>query len=131
MLRTVAILCALAVSVPTLAHWRPEYAQATPEQGRWFDRQHIPGAKTKCCTTADGTAAQEDIRDGVYWTSFSYKRWDAARSTYDDMESGWMPVPANAVIEDEPNIYGRPVVWWYVDGAGKLVIRCYARGAGG
>ena len=41
-------------------------------------------------TEADGTYAEEDIRNGVYWTRFELTKGD------------WIPVPADVVIKD-PN----------------------------
>ena len=60
--------------------------------------------------------AQEDIRDGHYWTT-----WPAVAPV-------WYPVPDEVVIKG-PNKTGRPVVWTYWEN-GSLHIRCYAPGGG-
>jgi hypothetical protein len=69
-----------------------------------------------CCNEADGTYAEEDIRNGVYWTRFELTGGE------------WIAVPADVVIKD-PNRNGAPVAWWYFQ-EGKLQIRCYAPGVG-
>jgi hypothetical protein len=66
------------------------------------------------CNEADGTYAEEDIRNGVYWTRFELTKGE------------WIPVPADVLIKD-PNRNGAPVAWWCFQD-GKLQIRCYAPG---
>ena len=77
---------------------------------------HVAAFLILCCTEADGNEAQEDIRDGHYWTT-----WPAVAPV-------WYPVPDEVVIRG-PNKIGRPVVWTYWEN-GTLHIRCYAPGGG-
>lgn len=58
--------------------------------------------------------AEEDIRQGQYWT-----RWPG---------HDWQPVPEEVVIQNG-NPHGTPVVWWYLE-RGETKIRCYVPGGG-
>jgi hypothetical protein len=119
-----ALVCSAA-----FARWRPEYAAVDPIDREWFGSQRNPSTGITCCTEADGTFAEEDIRDGAYWTRFEYKRRDGVNPEYSVL-SEWMEVPVETIIKDKPNRHGAPVVWWYyLDG--NVGIRCYAPGAKG
>ncbi len=91
-----------------------QYAQADPAIGKWFRDQKNPVTGVHCCSEADGEYAEEDIRDGRYWT-----RWPRG-------DGKWHEVPKAAVIND-PNRNGAPVVWWYMEN-GVTMIRCFAPG---
>jgi hypothetical protein len=110
-LRALLVLC-----VPALARDNGQYNSVAPEVRQWFRAQKSPKTGGLCCNEADGTYAEEDIRNGVYWTRFESTKGE------------WIPVPADVVIKD-PNRNGAPVAWWYFQG-GKLQIRCYAPGGG-
>jgi hypothetical protein len=69
-----------------------------------------------CCNESDGTYAEEEIREGHYWTRF------------EQSNGKWIPVPDQVVIRD-PNRNGAPVAWWFFE-SGILQIRCYAPGGG-
>lgn len=140
---SVATLLLLAsvvvVSVVAEARWRPEYAQLDEATRRWFNEQMVPGTSSRCCSTADGEFAEEEIRDGHYWARFTanVQHWSSNSTQYETekVESGWIEVPEHAVIA-EPNRRGVPVVWWIMrgadqDGKPRLSIRCYAPGAKG
>lgn len=118
---------------PVHARDNGQYAQASPAEREWFNKQLVPGSGMKCCSEADGITAQEDIREGHYWTRFTAQVpiWHAETSEYTKIEqdSGWLEVPDKAVLQG-PNKMGRPIVWWWADTAGKLRVRCYAPGAG-
>lgn len=98
-----------------------QYAQVDPKVQQWFKDQTIPGTNQRCCDISDGEYAEEDIRDGHYWT----------RSP--KSQGKWLQVPDAAVIHD-PNRNGEPVVWYSYDsdaddgGYAALTIRCYAPG---
>jgi hypothetical protein len=62
--------------------------------------------------SSDGIYAEEDIRDGHYWTRF-------------EKTNG---IPDEVVIRS-PNPNGAPIAWWFYEG-GNLKIRCYAPGGG-
>lgn len=118
---------------PTHATWRPEMAQQfTPEQKRWFGQQHVPGGPMKgnsCCSDADGTYAQEDIRGDHYWTRYHF-RYYSGNGVAQEGDTDWVQVPDEAVIR-EPNRHGAPAVWYYFAGdKDHPVIRCYAPGVG-
>jgi len=110
-----------------------QYADLDPKQKQWFRDQKIPGG-TKgetCCSEADGTFAEEDIRDGQYWTRYRPKTWSknpiTNKMTAREGElTAWEPVPPNALL-DTPNHNGLAVVWYYYNN-GKLTIRCFAPG---
>lgn len=105
-----------------LAHDASQHAQMTPAQREWFGKQTIPkGAPNEgmsCCSSADGQFAEEDIREGHYWTRFP------AGGTR------WYQVP-DAVVIIAPNRNGAAAVWWggAVEGyANTIYIRCFAPG---
>ena len=108
-----------------------QYAQLDPAISKWFNEQHVPDhPSNSCCSNADGTRAEQDIRDGHYWTRFVYKSGGI------EMGSGWMQVPDDVIIRDgKPNPVGAPIVWWYIaddddgDGGAALTIRCYKAAA--
>lgn len=103
-----------------------QYAQVDPRLRQWFRDQKVPGTQSSCCSESDGVYAEEDIRDGHYWTRFVARQYnDGAPVT--EIQSEWMQVPDEAVIHD-PNRHGAPVVWWGWNGG--LTIRCYAPGGG-
>ena len=90
----------------------------------WYEAQHVPGGRFKgqsCCTVADGADAQEDIREGQYWTTWTVKHPGGKEVVYP-----WQPVPPEAVLTG-PNPRGVPIVWWFLENA-KAVIRCFAPG---
>lgn len=98
---------------------RGQYAQVSPEIRKWFQEQKPPGSAIPCCSVADGTYAEEDIRGNQYWV-----RW---RMPDTDTMTDWMPVPNNLIITTaSPN--GSPVVWYGRGPDGKLFIRCFVPG---
>lgn len=117
-----------------------QWAQVDPAERAWFKAQKSPQTGVPCCDESDGTYAEEDLREGHYWTRFAWKRctyqgalvppstppWNGMEC--EDVIADWMPVPDEVVIHN-PNRHGAPVVWWSVDGA-KPYIRCYAPGGG-
>ena len=113
MIRTMLTL--LLLCVPALARDHGQYNTVFPEIREWFRAQKSPKTGALCCNEADGTYAEEDIRNGVYWTRFE--------QTKDE----WI-VPSD-VISKDPNRNGAPVAWWYFQ-EGKVQIRCYAPGGG-
>ncbi|HEY7242865.1 MAG TPA: hypothetical protein VH678_03165 [Xanthobacteraceae bacterium] len=112
MLRIVLVL--LLLCAPVLARDYGQYNSVAPEVRAWFRAQKSPKTGALCCSEADGIYAEEDIRDGQYWT-----RWPG---------HDWQPVPDEVVIRSG-NPHGAPVVWWYVE-RGETRIRCYAPGGG-
>lgn len=107
-------------------HYSGQYAQVDPAIRQWFRDQKIPGTQSPCCSEADGVYAEEDIRDGHYWTRFVAKQYNDGAPVV-ELLSGWMQVPDEAVIHN-PNRHGSPVVWWGWNG--NLIIRCYSPGGG-
>jgi hypothetical protein len=113
---TRTMLALFVLCVPALARDNGQYNSVSPEVREWFRMQKSPKTGGLCCNEADGTYAEEDIRNGVYWTRFALTKGE------------WIPVPADVVIKD-PNRNGAPVAWWYLQD-GKVQIRCYAPGGG-
>lgn len=118
-----AILFMLSLFTVDLSFARDsgQWTQSSPELREWFRRQQNPTNHVPCCSEADGSYVEEDIRNGHYWVRF-------------DLTGGeWMPVPDEIVIHD-PNRNGAPVIWWYYDGGQhkieNLKFRCYAPGGG-
>jgi hypothetical protein len=110
-----AALLLLILCAPALARDNGQYDKVAPEIRQWFREQRSPKTGMICCSEADGSEAQEDIRDGHYWAT-----WSA-------VSPNWYPVPDEVVIKDRPNKVGRPVVWTYYE-RGEVKIRCYAPG---
>jgi hypothetical protein len=100
------------------------WAQSSPADQQWFRSQKVPGGMQKgvsCCDIADGTFAEEDIRNGgEYWVRYR---------TQEGVDVDWQRVPDEAVIRDAPNKFGRAVVWYYHIN-GKPAVRCFIAGAG-
>ena len=103
-----------------------QYDNVSPFVRDWFARQQVPGGPQRgmsCCSVADGTYAEEDIRKGAdgtdhYWTRYKTPAGD----------SDWQEVPDEALIQ-APNPNGAAVVWyWFSDGKPK--IRCFIPGGG-
>lgn len=95
------------------------YAQAqgySPEVRQWFREQRVPGMSVTCCSEADGEEVSEDIRGEDYWIR-------------NEKFPQWTLVPRAAVITEQTNILGRPVIWWGRDEEGGYTIRCFAPGA--
>ena len=111
-----AAMLVLLLCLPALARDNGQYANVSPEVRQWFRAQKSPKTGALCCDEADGTFAEEDIRDGDYWTRF------------EQTKGAWMSVPKDVVIH-QSNINGSPVVWWYYLN-GVLQIRCYVPGPG-
>ncbi len=132
-----------------------KWAQMTKEQQQWLMNQHVPGGDSRggsCCNQNDGEEVQQDIRDGHYWVKGSMREGDELRekgptlyqqyirdgNLINKMDNdGWILVPDEVVI-NEPNKYGRAVVWWYPpatrkqsdndDGRIQIEVRCFAPG---
>jgi hypothetical protein len=114
----ILLVCFLVQYVSARETYPGQYAQVDPELRKWFRNQVSPATGTSCCSEADGTYVEEDIREGHYWIRF------------DKTEGKWMPVPDEIVIHD-PNRNGAPVVWWYYDSDQAMIgFRCYAPGGG-
>jgi hypothetical protein len=126
----VIVICAIAVAIlvvlwgsMALSRDNGQWAQSPPAIRKWFQDQRVPNgpeAGKSCCNTSDGNYAEEDIRDGNYWTRCPVDSPCPIKE--------WMLVPAGAVIHD-PNRNGAPVVWWFYE-QGLPKIRCYAPGGG-
>lgn len=98
------------------------YAQVDPKIRQWFQDQKSPQGHP-CCSIADGTFAEEDIRDGKYWVRFVAQTRDGERAV------DWMQVPDSAVIL-APNFHGRPAVWYFWNEDDQSwSVRCFIAGA--
>ena len=69
---TRTMLALLVLCVPALARDNGQYNSVAPEVRQWFRAQKSPKTGGLCCNEADGTYAEEDIRNGVYWTRFEF-----------------------------------------------------------
>jgi hypothetical protein len=67
---TRTMLALFVLCVPALARDNGQYYSVSPEVRQWFRAQKSPKTGALCCNEADGTYAEEDIRNGVYWTRF-------------------------------------------------------------
>ena len=115
---------------PTLAiakeQYPGQYAQVDPAQRRWFREQISPKTGGNCCSEADGTFAEEDIRNGHYWVKFTARNYQSGL----EFSVPWMQVPDDVVIK-KPNYNGSPVVWYGLDTEAEAwIIRCFIPGAG-
>ena len=113
MIRILVVVILFALIVPALGHEDHNWTTADRE---WYKKQQVPGKPGNlCCNENDASEAEEDIRNGRYWT-----RWPR--------HPQWIIVPDEAVIHN-PNRNGAPVVWWWHEN-GILKIKCYAPGGG-
>src|SRR3982074_3084920 len=90
----------LVLCVPALARDNGQYNQVAPEIRQWFRDQKSPKTGMICCSEADGSGAQGDLRDGPF------------RAPRPCGAPYWYQVPDEVVIKD-PNKVGHPVVWVY------------------
>jgi hypothetical protein len=67
------------LAAPVLARDNGQYNSVSPDVRAWFRAQKSPKTGALCCSEADGIYAEEDIRQGQYWT-----RWPG---------HDWQPVP--------------------------------------
>lgn len=110
----VFILWSLIPPAHSTERYADQYKDTPPHIQQWYKDQKSPATGGLCCNEADGVSAEEDIRQGHYWT-----RWGS---------TPWMPVPDEVVI-NTPNPTGAAVVWWFVQQQGNPGIRCFAPGA--
>ncbi len=129
----VGITILAAAPVLGVERYPGQYADVDPDVSAWFDSQTVPGTHSRCCSDADGTRAEEELRGNRHWIWFVYTRRDY--SVYPpqvtDTPSGWREVPESTIIRDgQPSPTGTPIVWYYTpDVAGKmLLIRCFKPG---
>jgi hypothetical protein len=128
---SIALLLALALafcSYQTAARelYEGQYAQVDPSTRQWFKDQKVPGTQRLCCSEADGTSAEEDIRQGHYWVRFTATQYNEGAPPT-EVDSGWMQVPDETVIHNAGNPNGAAIVWWgWQD---RLFIRCFVPGA--
>lgn len=118
----------LSTEAPARERYPGQYAQVDPATSQWFKDQQVPGRGYSCCSLADGTKAEEDIRQGKIFTRFTYTRHSYADNSDTEEHSDWIEVPDEAIIRDgKPNPMGGPVVWYYTEGmTGEVVkIRCF------
>ncbi len=120
------IFLAMTASARARETYPGQFAQVDPAVSQWFRDQQVPGRHYSCCSMADGTKADEELRGDKIWTRFSYLRW--ANGAPFETLSEWMEVPDDVIIRDgKPNPMGGPVVWYYTEGLqGEVVkIRCF------
>ena len=111
---------ALSFSYTAAAHDENSH---TSEELQWLRSQLSPKTGGSCCNEADGEYTDEDIRcDAEKNTCHYWVRFSRSNGQY-------IQVPDEVVIK-QPNKWGRPAVWWYLDDDSFLQIRCYVPGAG-
>ena len=66
---------------PTLARDNGQWKDIDPKVRQWFREQKSPQTGGYCCNESDGTYAEEEIREGHYWTRF------------EQSNGKWIPVP--------------------------------------
>lgn len=108
------------------SRWKPEYAQNSPEEQAWYQRQQTTPEWRKrvglewynyCCDHSDTVEAQFR-KDGKGW---NYRL---------PGEAEWKLLPSDVVQEDIPTPRGRPVL--FVDATGRgLGAVCFFPGASG
>jgi hypothetical protein len=111
------ILATLAPPLPARELYPGQYDHIDLATRQWFRSQKSPKTGMSCCDESDGTYAEEQIREGIYWTRCAEGKCPIAQ---------WTPVPDDVVIR-EPNRNGAPVLWWRWEGGAPLIY-CYAPG---
>lgn len=94
--------------------WEPY--NLTPEQKSWFKGVRSPHG-VPCCDISDGhrTTWKADPVTGHYWIP---------------IESQWIEVPPEAVINNAGNPVGEAVVWYVWQGPDAVYIRCFVPSGG-
>lgn len=111
MIHTLYLAFALLIAPSlTLAKDDGRYAQSPLKS--WFDS--LRSGKGPCCSDADGEETEYQIRNGRYWIP---------------VEGVMIEVP-DAALLTQPNRFGRPMKWLFMEN-GKKAIRCFIPGAGG
>ena len=98
------VLLVLVLCVPALARDNGQYAQVSPELRQWFRSQKSPKTGGLCCNEADGIYAEEDIRDGRYWTRWGGHSWQPVP----EMWSSAIPIGMVRPLCGGTSIGGRP-----------------------
>ncbi len=123
-MRYIAIALVMLATTAIARDDAGRWAQADPALRQWFRDQRSPLTGQSCCDEADGTEAEEDIRNGHYWA-----RWKMKPRGFDqEFTTEWVEIPDEVVIR-EPNKNGAPIVWWWFED-GKPAARCYSPGGG-
>jgi hypothetical protein len=85
-----------------------------PNVRQWFQSPRIQ----PCCSLADGTRTDWEIKDGGYWVPVP---WHPQGREY------WERVPDGVVITDAGNPVGVALIWYNIGG---MSIRCFVPGGG-
>jgi hypothetical protein len=91
-----------------------QWKDLAPEVRKWFQSPRI----APCCSLADGTRTDWDIKDGGYYVPVP---WHPQGREY------WERVPDGVVIHDAGNPVGVALIWYNVGGQS---IRCFVPGGG-
>ena len=104
---------AFLASTPSLVRDNGQFGDVPPEIRAWFKsvKSHTG---VPCCDIADGHRTDYDMREGRYWVPINSK---------------WMMVPPEAVVDDAGNPTGDAVVW-YSESGSNVYIRCFVPGGG-
>lgn len=108
-----AVVCLLFLWTVAFAHDKHRADTQTPELKEWFSK--LKSGKGPCCSDADGSVVKDadwESHDGHYRVFLQGK---------------WMDVPDDAVLE-QPNMYGRTMVWTGLYHNGQVQIRCFIPG---
>jgi len=112
-MRLILVLALACFSTMALAKDDGQFANSPLKS--WFDK--LASGKGLCCSFADGVSI-EDVD------------WDTDGGQYRVRINGqWISVPDTALV-NEPNKFGKAVVWPYQDAEGQIQIRCFLPGAG-
>ena len=103
----------------TAVHWKPEYAQVSPEIRDWFQKQRSP-IGVPCCDISDGHPTEDDIRGNFYFVPNPM-----------DENGPWVKVPPEAVINGSKNPNGSAVVWYVIQNGNTIYVRCFVPGPRG
>jgi hypothetical protein len=106
-------LVALVICTPALAHDNGQFGDVSDAVRVWFKNVKSPHG-IPCCDIADGHRTEFDMRQNQYWVPIN---------------GNWMPVPAEAVVQNTGNPVGEAVVWYSAFGD-HVVIRCFVPGDG-
>lgn len=125
--RILALALALVTIMPARAHYKPEYAQASPEMKEYFNslhnENHIP-----CCDTSDGRRIDD-------------ADWDLSCTTNPvglechyrvRIEGEWYDIPNEALVTGlpAPKDDTRGAIVWPVPQGKGYYIRCFRPGSG-
>jgi hypothetical protein len=113
------------VALPAHARWENvaqewEPYNLTPNQKSWFKGVRA-GSGVPCCDQSDGHPTDYDIRLDGFWIP---------DPLHLELPRQWIKIPPEAIIYNAGNPIGEAIVWYVMQGADTVYVRCFVPGGG-